>query len=74
MAVTGGGLGKVLSWKITSPSRLARAGLIPTESTDGKFDDKAMATMRRAVIDLGILDAQPDIAKLYTEDFLPKTK
>lgn len=28
--------------------------------------------MRRAVVDLGILDAEPDIAKLYTEEFLPK--
>jgi sulfonate transport system substrate-binding protein len=45
--------------------------LMPTETRDGKFDPKAMATMRRAVVELGILDAQPDISKLYTEAFLP---
>jgi len=48
------------------------AQLMPTQSTDGRFDPQAMATMRRAVVDLGILDSQPDIAKLYTEEFLPK--
>jgi len=47
--------------------------LMPTETRDGKFDPKAMATMRRAVVELGILDAEPDISKLYTEAFLPKS-
>lgn len=47
--------------------------LMMAQSTDGKFDPKAMATMRRAVVDLGILDAEPDITKLYTEAFLPKS-
>lgn len=46
--------------------------LMPTETRDGKFDPKAMATMRRAVVELGILDAEPDMSKLYTEAFLPK--
>jgi hypothetical protein len=44
---------------------------MPTETRDGKFDPKAMATMRRALVELGILDAQPDISKLYAEAFLP---
>lgn len=48
------------------------AKLMPTELTDGKFDPKAMETMRRAVVDLGILDSEPDISKLYTEEFLPR--
>ena len=48
------------------------AVLMPTQSTDGRFDPQAMATMRRAVVDLGILDSEPDVAKLYTEEFLPK--
>lgn len=48
------------------------AQLMPIQSTDGKFDPKVMATMRRAVVELGILDAEPDIDKLYTEEFLPQ--
>ena len=48
------------------------ARLMPTESVDGRFVPAAMATMRRAVVELGILDTEPDIAKLYTEEFLPK--
>ena len=45
---------------------------MPTQSTDGRFQPAAMETMRRAVVDLGILDTEPDITKLYTEEFLPK--
>lgn len=48
------------------------ARLMPTQSTDGRFDPKAMETMRHAVVELGILDSEPDISKLYTEEFLPK--
>jgi ABC-type nitrate/sulfonate/bicarbonate transport system substrate-binding protein len=47
--------------------------LMPTQSLDGKFDPAAMATMRRAVVELGILDKEPDLSKLYTEEFLPKS-
>jgi hypothetical protein len=33
-----------------------------------------METMKRAVVDLGILESEPpDITKLYTEEFLPKS-
>ncbi len=46
--------------------------LMAGESKDGKFDPKAMATMPRAIVDLGILDTEPDLSKLYTEAFLPK--
>jgi ABC-type nitrate/sulfonate/bicarbonate transport system substrate-binding protein len=46
--------------------------LMPTVSTDGKFDPKAMATMRKAVVELGILPEEPDISKLYTTAFLPQ--
>jgi NitT/TauT family transport system substrate-binding protein len=46
--------------------------LMPTESTDGRFDPVAMRTMPRAIVELGILDSEPDISKLYTEKFLPK--
>ena len=47
--------------------------LMPAQSVDGKFDPNAMATMRRAVVELGILDSEPDLSKLYTEEFLPKS-
>jgi len=47
--------------------------LMPTESTDGRFDPVAMKTMPRAIVDLGILDTPPDVSKLYTEAFLPKS-
>ncbi len=46
--------------------------LMPVQSTDGKFDPKVMATMRQAVVDLGILDREPDLSTFYTEEFLPK--
>lgn len=47
--------------------------LMPTESTDGRFDPAAMKTMPRAIVELGILDSEPDVSKLYTEAFLPKS-
>ena len=47
--------------------------LMPVQSTDGKFDPRAMETMRRAVVELGILDSEPDLSKLYTEEFLPRS-
>ncbi|HVA14215.1 MAG TPA: ABC transporter substrate-binding protein [Stellaceae bacterium] len=45
--------------------------LMPTESTDGRFDPAAMKTMPRAIVELGILAAEPDVSKLYTDRFLP---
>lgn len=47
--------------------------LMPTESLDGRFDPVAMKTMPRAIVELGILDQEPDVTKLYTEAFLPKS-
>jgi NitT/TauT family transport system substrate-binding protein len=46
--------------------------LMATESTDGRFDGTAMKSMPRAIVELGILDKEPDVTKLYTEAFLPK--
>ena len=42
------------------------------QSTDGHFDPAAMKTMPRAMVELGILDKEPDVSKLYTEAYLPK--
>jgi ABC-type nitrate/sulfonate/bicarbonate transport system substrate-binding protein len=46
--------------------------LMPTLSTDGRFDPQAMKTMPGAIVQLGILDSPPDLATAYTEAFLPK--
>jgi ABC-type nitrate/sulfonate/bicarbonate transport system substrate-binding protein len=46
--------------------------LMFVQSVDGRFDAKAMATMPRAIVELGILDQEPDLKPLYTEEFLPK--
>ncbi|HXQ53923.1 MAG TPA: ABC transporter substrate-binding protein [Stellaceae bacterium] len=37
-----------------------------------KFDAQSLATLKRTFADLKLLDAPPDMAKLYTEAFLPK--
>jgi NitT/TauT family transport system substrate-binding protein len=41
-------------------------------SDDGKFDAESLATLKRSFADLKLLDAPPDMATLYTEEFLPK--
>ena len=45
--------------------------LMPYFSTDGKFDQKALAATAQSFVDLKMLDAVPDMTKLYTERFLP---
>ena len=40
-------------------------------SDDGRFNPRALDTIRRSFVDLKILDHEPDMAKLYTEKFLP---
>src|SRR5579862_9427137 len=37
-----------------------------------KFDTESLATLKRSFADLKLLDSQPDMSKLYTEEFLPK--
>jgi NitT/TauT family transport system substrate-binding protein len=47
--------------------------LMPVFSTDGKFDDKALATLSRSFVDLSLLPSEPkDMHKLFTQEFLPK--
>jgi hypothetical protein len=47
--------------------------VVPVFSTDGKFADKALATLSRSFVDLGLLPSEPkDMRKLFTEEFLPK--
>jgi NitT/TauT family transport system substrate-binding protein len=45
--------------------------IMPTFSTDGKFNPKALATLSRSFVELGTFDKEPDMSKLYTEKFLP---
>ena len=61
----------VLNFKLSTVDQVY-VQLMPMQSTDGKFDPKVMATMRHAIVDLGILDQEPDLSTFYTEKFLPK--
>jgi ABC-type nitrate/sulfonate/bicarbonate transport system substrate-binding protein len=45
--------------------------VMPTFSTDGKFNPKALAVLARSFAELGTLPSEPDMSKLYTERFLP---
>jgi hypothetical protein len=46
---------------------------MPVFSTDGKFDDKALATLGRSFVDLELLPSEPkNIRRHITEEFLPK--
>ena len=45
---------------------------MPMFTRDGRFDAESLATLKRSFADLKILDTPPDMAKLYTEEFLPK--
>jgi ABC-type nitrate/sulfonate/bicarbonate transport system substrate-binding protein len=45
--------------------------LIPMFSDDGRFNPKALAVLSRSYVDLKYLPTQPDMSKLYTEEFLP---
>jgi hypothetical protein len=46
--------------------------LMPMFSDDGRFNPKALAALTRSYVDLKILHTEPDMSKLYTEEFLPK--
>jgi ABC-type nitrate/sulfonate/bicarbonate transport system substrate-binding protein len=46
--------------------------LMPTLSTTGRFDPAALKTMPSAIVQLGILDSEPDLSTAYTEAYLPK--
>ena len=44
---------------------------MPLFSDDGRFDPKAVAVVKRSILDLGIVDHDFDMKSLYTEAFLP---
>ena len=45
--------------------------VVPLFSADGKFGPKALATLARSFVELKLLDREPDMSELYTEQFLP---
>ena len=45
--------------------------LMPMFSDDGRFNPAALATLAKSFVELQLLPAQPDPARLYTEAFLP---
>jgi hypothetical protein len=45
---------------------------MPMFSDDGRFGAKALAVLAKSYVALGVLPAEPDMTKLYTEAFLPK--
>lgn len=44
---------------------------MPMITDNGHFDPKGLAAIRQSLVDTKILDAPPDMTKLYTEKFLP---
>jgi NitT/TauT family transport system substrate-binding protein len=48
--------------------------LMPMFSDDGRFNPKALATLAKSYVGLGVLTQEPDMSKLYTEAFLPKNE
>ena len=47
--------------------------LMPMFTDDGHFDPKALAVLQRSFVEMKILPAEPDMSRLYTEAFLPKS-
>ncbi len=45
--------------------------VMPDLSSDGCFDPKALEVLRRSYVDMGVLDKEPDMSTLYTEQYLP---
>jgi ABC-type nitrate/sulfonate/bicarbonate transport system substrate-binding protein len=46
--------------------------MMRTFSRDGRFQPKALATLRRSFVDLGLVDTEPEMSRLYTEAYLPQ--
>ena len=44
---------------------------MPYLSSDGRFHAAAVKTLKEAFVEMGTFDQPPDMAKFYTEDYLP---
>ncbi|MGO8924403.1 MAG: ABC transporter substrate-binding protein [Xanthobacteraceae bacterium] len=47
--------------------------LMPMFLDNGRFDAKALTVLSRSFVDMKLLPSAPDMSKLYTEAFLPKS-
>jgi NitT/TauT family transport system substrate-binding protein len=45
--------------------------VMPMFSDTGRFNPKALAVLAKSFVQMGVLDKEPDMSKLYTEKFLP---
>jgi NitT/TauT family transport system substrate-binding protein len=56
-----------------SPEIASRAydDVMPMFSDTGHFNPKALAVLSRSFVQMGVLDKEPDMSKLYTVKFLP---
>jgi hypothetical protein len=45
--------------------------VMPSFSDTGRFDPKALQTLARSFVAMKLFPTEPDMAKLYTEKFLP---
>jgi ABC-type nitrate/sulfonate/bicarbonate transport system substrate-binding protein len=62
--------GTVKSWtKITGFSPKIMKGMF---NASCRFDPESLSNLKRSFIALNLLDAEPDMSKLYTEAYLPK--
>jgi NitT/TauT family transport system substrate-binding protein len=65
---------KIVAPVMNKPPEIAARAydiVMPAMSDTGRFDPKALATLARSFVDMKLLPAEPDMAKLYTEKFLP---
>ena len=46
---------------------------MPAFSDTGRFEPKALTILRRSFVEMGLLPTAPDMSKLYTEKFLPRS-
>jgi NitT/TauT family transport system substrate-binding protein len=46
--------------------------VLPLISRSGRFDQRSLDTLAESYVDLKLLPAKPDMARTYTEQFLPK--
>jgi NitT/TauT family transport system substrate-binding protein len=45
--------------------------VMPMFSSDGRFDKRALGVLARSLVEVGMVEREPDLTKLYTEEFLP---
>jgi NitT/TauT family transport system substrate-binding protein len=43
-------------------------------SRDGTFDPVALGLLAKSFVEMGLLPSEPDMSRLYTEEFLPRSK